>query len=116
VRRLDPADALSKRRFLWKNVRLWGQFPVKFRAFYLAQRGRCPYCGALIDISRPRGERPSQCTFDHVRPKARGGKGVVRNKVLAHEVCNRAKARRPPHACELFFLAVTNEIKRAITS
>ena len=53
------------------------------RRLLLAQRGECHYCGRPITYET--------ATFDHLRPKARGGTNAVGNLVLACEPCNRAK-------------------------
>jgi 5-methylcytosine-specific restriction endonuclease McrA len=63
---------------------------VKFsRANVLARdKGRCQYCGAKL----PSGE----LTYDHVIPRAQGGKTVWENIVMACVPCNAAKANRTP--------------------
>ena len=63
---------------------------VKFsRANVLARdHGRCQYCGTRL----PSGE----LTYDHVVPRAQGGKTVWENIVMSCVPCNAAKANRTP--------------------
>jgi 5-methylcytosine-specific restriction endonuclease McrA len=58
---------------------------------YLAQNGRCAYCGCLMDLVQREPPKPNEATFDHVIPKSRGGRGLTDNTVLACRECNRAK-------------------------
>ena len=53
-----------------------------------AQEGRCKYCGASIT---------SRATFDHVKPRALGGRNGASNLVLACPDCNRKKGCKPLH-------------------
>lgn len=46
-------------------------------------------------------------TLDHVMPIALGGR-TFGNVLLAHSVCNQAKADRKPYPCELIYLAAVN--------
>jgi 5-methylcytosine-specific restriction endonuclease McrA len=52
---------------------------------YILYGGRCAYCGAKTPTE--------EITFDHVLPKARGGKSIYKNLVLADKV-NIARAGR----------------------
>lgn len=53
---------------------------------------------------------PLGFTDDHVRPRSKGN-GLMRNKVLAHIHCNKAKGNREPTADELRILEhLYNEI------
>jgi hypothetical protein len=110
VARKSKSDALRDRVVLLCHWRIWGAFPVAMRAFYVAQRGRCPYCPALLNpTDLPHSKAPLRATWDHVFPKSRF-RYRVRNKVLAHSRCNTQKGGRPPTACESLFLEITNAI------
>jgi hypothetical protein len=96
----------------------WGHFPKKLRRFYVAQNGKCAYCGRIVEftssIKRHEHVKPHKVVpiCDHVRPRL-GGNGhdlSVGNKVLACCYCNRRKADRQPYPCELLFAAITAEI------
>jgi len=67
-----------------------GRQRVKFsRANVLARdKGRCQYCGARLPSD--------QLTYDHVIPRAQGGKTVWENIVMACVPCNAAKADKTP--------------------
>jgi 5-methylcytosine-specific restriction endonuclease McrA len=54
---------------------------------FLAHRFRCAYCGAPEN---------AELTFEHVVPRARGGKGTWDNLVPACVACNTRKADRTP--------------------
>lgn len=79
----------------------WFRIPwsVRKAVMHEMQRGRCYMCRARLN-------RIEQ-TFDHVRPKARGGLNEW-NFLLACRPCNQRKADRPPHPCELLLLASVN--------
>lgn len=64
--------------------------PVRFsRANIYARDGhRCQYCGAACTIA--------ELTYDHVVPRAQGGKTTWENIVSACYTCNRMKANRTP--------------------
>jgi hypothetical protein len=83
---------------------IWGNFPRKMRAFFLAQRGGCPYCGSQFDLAIQHGNVPNmECaSWDHVFPRARH-KDRERNVVLAHRQCNSDKSNREPRPCEVLF-------------
>lgn len=70
------------------------------------QRGRCFYCGEEMDVGAADHTRMS--TFDEVVPRARGGRAVLGNQVLACLVCNAAKRDRAPTPDELDRLAALN--------
>lgn len=55
---------------------------------WLRDDGRCQYCG--VRLAR------SEFTFDHVLPRAQGGRTCWENIVVACVPCNRDKAARTP--------------------
>lgn len=59
------------------------------RILFLAQRGRCAYCGCRISLD-PYGDDP-YATLDHIKPKSYGGSNRIDNLCLACEPCNLAK-------------------------
>lgn len=65
-----------------------------------AQGGLCGICCSALN-------EYSIITFDHVVPRALGGRNA-RNLMLAHERCNGVKADRPPTREELARLANVN--------
>jgi len=63
---------------------------TRFNVF-LRDRFTCQYCGKVF---------PSQeLTFDHVTPRARGGRTTWENVVTACSACNLVKGSRLPHDC-----------------
>jgi 5-methylcytosine-specific restriction endonuclease McrA len=64
-----------------------------FRALWAKQGGRCALCAKPMPGTRFatahaaiwKKQRPS---FDHIRPKARGGSDRPENLQLAHAACN----------------------------
>jgi 5-methylcytosine-specific restriction endonuclease McrA len=64
--------------------------PVKFsRVNIYARDGyRCQYCGAVCTVA--------ELTYDHVIPRAQGGRTTWENIVSACYACNRDKANRTP--------------------
>jgi 5-methylcytosine-specific restriction endonuclease McrA len=77
-------------RFVKGTVRKRYRMRVKFSRgnVYLRDHGRCQYCGRHV----PRDE----ATYDHVTPKAQGGKTKWANIVIACYTCNQRKADRTP--------------------
>lgn len=63
---------------------------TRFNVF-LRDSFNCQYCGDEF--------RAEDLTFDHVIPKARGGKTSWENVVAACQHCNLIKGSRLPHAC-----------------
>lgn len=51
---------------------------------YARDNGMCQYCGKLLNRNK--------CTFDHIKPRSRGGKTCWNNIVLACLKCNQRKA------------------------
>jgi 5-methylcytosine-specific restriction endonuclease McrA len=94
----ENAIALSVRGIA-KTMR-WGTFPRHMRRRYLAQRGRCPYCGHPLSLG---AKGDDVATRDHVQPRSRGGGGQTDNLVLAHIRCNRVKGSRMPRPCERLY-------------
>jgi len=66
---------------------------TRFNVF-LRDRFSCQYCGQ----ARP----PEELTFDHVRPRSRGGRTTWDNVVAACVPCNRDKGDRLPGECRMF--------------
>jgi len=64
--------------------------PVKFSRINIYGRDRytCQYCGVKHTIS--------ELTYDHVMPRARGGKTTWTNIATSCSDCNRKKANRTP--------------------
>lgn len=79
-------------------------------SLWKVQRGKCPYCPRLLPhLGWPEDRGPLQCTVDHVHPKSRNGsRELGKNLCLAHAACNKRKAARLPHPCELIFLKAVN--------
>lgn len=53
---------------------------------YEEQKGRCPYCGALL--------KETGFHIDHIIPKDKGGTGEKNNLQLICPTCNRQKANK----------------------
>ena len=66
------------------------KFPVKFsrQNIYIRDNYRCQYCGRELP--------PDKLTWDHVIPKARGGKTEWENIVTCCMDCNRNKGGKMP--------------------
>jgi 5-methylcytosine-specific restriction endonuclease McrA len=64
--------------------------PVKFSRVNIYGRDdyRCQYCGARRSIN--------ELTYDHVVPRAQGGKTIWTNIVTACQDCNTKKGNRTP--------------------
>ncbi|TVR81623.1 MAG: HNH endonuclease [Rhodospirillales bacterium] len=63
---------------------------TRFNVF-LRDRFACQYCGDHLPTE--------DLTFDHVTPRARGGRTLWTNVVTACEPCNLSKGHRLPHEC-----------------
>ncbi|HEY3360203.1 MAG TPA: HNH endonuclease [Polyangia bacterium] len=59
-------------------------------------RGRCQYCGRRFPSA--------ELTYDHVTPRAQGGKTTWENIVMACVDCNRTKGNRTPAQAEMRLL------------
>ncbi len=73
--------------------------PVKFSRVNIYGRDRytCQFCGERKAIA--------ELTYDHVVPRAQGGKTTWTNIVTACEMCNRKKANRTPEQAGMRLLA-----------
>ncbi|QSQ19706.1 HNH endonuclease [Pyxidicoccus parkwayensis] len=60
---------------------------------YLRDNCRCQYCG--VKVSRP------EATYDHVLPRAQGGKTCWENVVIACVPCNQKKGNRTPEVAKM---------------
>lgn len=78
---------------------------------FLAQSGRCYYCGLPMWQSSPeelgllpRSGGPFRCTAEHLEPKQDGGRDTPDNVVAAHASCNHRRHRRlgPAPSPEVF--------------
>ena len=72
--------------------------PVKFSRVNIYGRDRytCQYCGTKKSIS--------ELTYDHVVPRAQGGKTTWTNIATCCETCNRRKANRTPAQAGMLLL------------
>lgn len=66
-------------------------------AAFLAQNGRCFYCGGKLDLER--------IHVDHVIPLAKGGRNDGKNIAIVHPECNLKKGARDPLEFVLDFVA-----------
>jgi len=73
--------------------------PVKFSRvnIYARDHYRCQYCGTKLAIA--------DLTYDHVVPRARGGRTVWENIVTACVPCNARKSDRTPEQAGMRLLA-----------
>jgi 5-methylcytosine-specific restriction endonuclease McrA len=71
---------------------------VKFSRVNILARDRntCQFCGRKLP--------PSELTYDHVIPRAQGGKTEWTNIVAACGICNAAKGNRTPAQAEMKLL------------
>jgi 5-methylcytosine-specific restriction endonuclease McrA len=85
-------------RFLGKVLGLFRKGP-KFNRHnvYLRDKGRCQYCGKKV----PR----SDFTYDHVHPRAQGGKTTWKNVVISCFPCNQRKRDRTPEQAKMRLLS-----------
>lgn len=67
-----------------KNRKRMHRVRVKF---LIAQQGRCWLCGApmLLNVGK---NHPLAVTWDHIRPRSKGGGSGQDNLMLAHRRCN----------------------------
>jgi 5-methylcytosine-specific restriction endonuclease McrA len=72
-----------------------GSKGVKFSRenVFLRDKGRCQYCG--LKVTRP------EATYDHVLPRAQGGKTSWENIVIACVPCNQLKGNRTPEKARM---------------
>jgi 5-methylcytosine-specific restriction endonuclease McrA len=86
-----PAVIWLRRNVMWLGRRARKPPPdVKFTRFYVYARDQwtCQYCGEKF--------RASELTFDHVIPRAQGGRTSWENIVTACQPCNQLKGDRTP--------------------
>lgn len=86
-------------RFLKKVAgSIWNR-GVRFnrKNVYLRDKGRCQYCGKSVPTS--------EFTYDHVMPRALGGKTTWDNIVVACIPCNSRKADRTPDQARMKLLS-----------
>jgi 5-methylcytosine-specific restriction endonuclease McrA len=67
-----------------------------FDDLWTKQDGRCAICGEAIprgrfDVAHATIWKKTRPTFDHIRPRAKGGGDVPANIQLAHARCNKRK-------------------------
>jgi 5-methylcytosine-specific restriction endonuclease McrA len=79
---------------------------VKFsrQNVYARDTGRCQYCG--VRVAR------HEATYDHVVPRAQGGKTTWENIVIACVPCNQKKGGRTPAQARLKLLTVPVKPKK----
>jgi 5-methylcytosine-specific restriction endonuclease McrA len=70
-----------------------------FARLWAAQGGRCALCGEAMpagrgDVAHATIWKKLRPTFDHIRPRARGGGDAEANLQLAHAECNWRKGDR----------------------
>lgn len=70
--------------------------PDVFRLLWDRQSGRCAICDAAMPETRWRTPhaavwRKLRPTFDHIRPRSKGGGDAIENLQLAHAACNKRK-------------------------
>ena len=72
-----------------------GKRRVRFsrQNIYLRDGGKCQYCQRSVELS--------ECTFDHVVPRVKGGRTCWTNVVLACASCNRKKGAKTPQQAGL---------------
>src|SRR5262249_42318996 len=91
-------------RFL-RAVRARKQMPKFSREnVYARDHGRCQYCAKKI--ARP------EATYDHVVPRARGGKTTWANVVICCVPCNQKKGARLAHDVGMRLLSVPSRPKK----
>lgn len=88
ARRAFPVPSIV--RFVRTVARVLTGRGVAFnrRNVYLRDKGRCQYCGERVPSS--------SFDFEHVVPKARGGRTTWENIVVACIPCNQKKGNRTP--------------------
>ena len=86
-------------RFLRKVVSMPFRRKVVFnrRNVYLRDRGRCQYCGVVVPST--------DFEFEHVIPRAQGGRTCWENIVVACVGCNQRKGSRTPEQAGMRLLS-----------
>lgn len=79
---------------------------VKFSRenIYDRDRGRCQYCGAQVPLNG--------FEYEHVIPRAKGGKTVWENIVVACTSCNQRKGGRTPNEASMRLLSIPRKPDR----
>lgn len=72
---------------------------VDYEAIWVAQRGRCAWCGELIDPFAS-GPDPLSRSTDHIIPLSKGGLTTQENTQFLHLRCNSLKAATLPDQLE----------------
>ncbi|MEO1660253.1 MAG: HNH endonuclease signature motif containing protein [Pseudomonadota bacterium] len=70
-----------------------------FQALWETQAGHCALCGTPMLRNRFEAAHATlwakyRATFDHIRPKSKGGSDQPENLQLAHARCNKIKGNR----------------------
>lgn len=71
--------------------------PYSSRNVFVRDNQTCQYCGTYM-------EKTSDCTIDHVIPKAQGGKSRWDNCTTSCKPCNHRKADRTPSQAKMFLI------------
>ena len=87
-------------RFIKKVANAFRKRGIRFnrRNLYIRDRGCCQFCGKKCPTN--------DFTYDHVIPRAQGGKTCWENIVVACMRCNRHKADRTPAQAKMHLLKV----------
>ncbi len=70
------------------------KIPYSKRNIFVRDKHSCQYCGKKMT--------PSECTVDHIVPKAHRGKSSWENCVCSCKRCNNIKGDLPLDKCEVF--------------
>lgn len=70
---------------------------------FIRDRGLCQYCGLPV--------KQGDSTYDHVIPRAQGGKTTWKNVVIACRACNQRKKDRTPEQAGMVLLSVPKRPK-----
>ena len=91
------------------NALPWEGFPRKMRLLYLAQRGLCGICEEIV-WPGILGVGPDSPSWEHVVPRAHGGRGIAfRNLLITHWRCNGARGSHPASPRMLEFCHATHK-------
>lgn len=79
---------------------------VKFsrHGIYARDNGRCQYCGLRVS--------KKEMQYEHVTPRAQGGKTCWENIVVACMTCNQKKAGRTPQQAKMHLLSIPVKPKK----
>lgn len=111
----------SARMLKVKSPDRYDLMPTFIRAFYTRRRWlialylispNCRHCGRLTRIDGDR-ELHDSATFDHIKPRSKGGKNRHDNCTLLCHKCNNKKGNRTEgYECLTADLATIDETKR----